>query len=426
MFNPAEHGCSGLFLGDNLEVLRSWPDACVDSIVTDPPYGLSAARNSGKKSKGGFMGKAWDYDVPTVELWRECLRVLKPGGHMLAFGGTRTNHRLVVAIEDAGFEIRDMLVWIHAQGFPKSTSISKMIDKEAGATREVVASNPNWRPAKTHGGAGFDSTVGSGPAVMNVTAPATDAAREWNGWHSALKPANEPICLARKPLSEKTLAKNVLAHGTGALNVDGCRIGFQSDADEQESKNKNQHTKFGSGARVGQVYGEFNKDRDDWNPSGRHPANLILDESMAAELDAQSGVLKSGKLARHHKVKGSGGESGFLGKSMARDGFEKDYGGDSGGASRFFFCAKASRSDRGPGNIHPTCKPTKLMAYLCRLITPPGGICLDPFMGSGSTGVSAQREGFRFAGIEREHEYFDIAKRRIHGEDWNQDEPESA
>jgi transcriptional regulator with XRE-family HTH domain len=369
--------------GDCLDVLRTIDTNTIDAIVTDPPYGLS------------FMGKRWDYDVPSVEVWYECLRVLKPGGHLLAFAGTRTQHRMAVRIEDAGFEIRDMIAWVYGSGFPKSLDVSKAIDKHGGAS--VAWFGPwfrKWRtehgitqkqvaalfPSKTGGltgcvanwelgfnlptpdqfnlirdtfGLPFDSIEAAEREVvaqqrgtvlavapgqdndrssttLDITAPATPAAQQWAGWGTALKPALEPITVARKPLTG-TVAANVLEHGTGALNVDGCRVG---------------------------------------DASGRWPANLIHDgsEEPAALL---------------------------------------------GDAARFFYCAKASRSDRGEGNNHPTVKPTDLMRYLCRLVTPPGGTVLDPFTGSGSTGKAAALEGFHFLGIEREAEYLDIARARI-------------
>ena len=394
-----------LIHGDCLEVLRAMPDCSVDAVVTDPPYGLS------------FMGKKWDYDVPSEDIWRECLRVLKPGGHLLAFAGTRTQHRMAVRIEDAGFEIRDMIAWVYGSGFPKSLDVSKAIDKRGGA--QVAWFGPwfrKWReqngvsqkqvaalfPSKTGGltgcvanwelgfnmptpeqfnlirdkfGLPFDSideaereVVGQhktdmgglggerlGQAGGNITAPATDAAKQWQGWGTALKPALEPITVARKPLIG-TVAENVLQHGTGAINVDGGRV-----------------------------------------EGGRWPANFIHDGSEDA-----TDLLKD--------------------------------------SARFFYCAKASKRDRDEGcdgmdlkvaggmqgrndgsmgsitmsrNHHPTVKPTDLMRYLCRLVTPPNGIVLDPFMGSGSTGKAAALEGFSFIGIEREAEYVTIAQARI-------------
>lgn len=252
-----------LMLGDCLERLRELPDNSVDSVVTDPPYGLS------------FMGKKWDYDVPSVEVWAECLRVLKPGGHLLAFAGTRTQHRMAVRIEDAGFEIRDMIAWVYGSGFPKSLDVSKAIDKAAGAEREVVGDNPNNRPNC----AGKQTRSMAAPITMQpITAPATDAAKQWQGWGTALKPALEPITVARKPLGEKTVAANVLEHGTGAINVDGCRVGTEKMGGYICSQSEKQM--FSPSQQRSQGY------RPDWNrenkpfeakeAQGRWPANLIL------------------------------------------------------------------------------------------------------------------------------------------------------
>lgn len=418
-----------LHLGDCLETLRGMPDNSVDSVVTDPPYGLS------------FMGKKWDYDVPSTEIWAECLRVLKPGGHLLAFAGTRTQHRMAVRIEDAGFEIRDMIAWVYGSGFPKSMDVSKAIDKarddsadivritnymadaaerasitrsdvdshmgtsdmggwwlsrlqhrcqcpkwdqwlqlksfigfsdemdaevwrlngrkgtpgEAWQTAEVLAVDVRMNEASGIVSAGRDERV---EVERQIKAANSDAARQWQGWGTALKPALEPITVARKPFN-CTVSANVMAHGTGAININECRIASDQD-------------------------------------SGRWPANLIHDGSEPADL--------------------------------------------LGDAARFFYCAKTSRKDRnegmedpGPqfkhgatlrkventgtaGNTHPTVKPTDLMAYLLRLVTPPGGTALDPFMGSGSTGKAAMREGFRFIGCELDEKYMAIAKARIEHE----------
>lgn len=326
-----------LLLGDNLVLLRELPDNSVDSVVTDPPYGFK------------FMGKKWDYDVPTTEIWKEVLRVLKPGGHLLAFGGTRTYHRLVVNIEDAGFEIRDQLQWLYGQGFPKSLNVGK----------EVEA---------------------------------------YEGWGTALKPANEPIVLARKPLSEKTVVANVLKWGTGGINVDGCRIPSDEKSymrvrtcDPQTKSWKNTSAIIQS------------TPSDD----GRFPSNLLLDETAAEMLDEQSGILHShgGGTTNSEGYKPGQTHFGMRGQKIPK--------GDSGGASRFFYVAKTSKRERGEGNIHPTVKPIKLMSYLCRLITPPNGIVLDPFMGSGSTGIAAKNEGLYFIGMEIDAGYFEIAEKRI-------------
>lgn len=535
---------SRLFLGDCLDALRQLPEASVDAVVTDPPYGLS------------FMGKRWDYDVPSVEVWAECLRVLKPGGHLLAFASTRTQHRMAVRIEDAGFEIRDMIAWVYSTGFPKSLDVSKAIDKAAGAEREVLGYTANARPNRV----GKETKLSGAQTIGGeITAPATDAARQWQGWGTALKPALEPITVARKPLfsasvnvlnavesqlrdrgvagdirwklddangaerkkirtslsligqpqaaetsagsagenatqnggqripinssrlgkngtpliqgggeslvdstkddcetacspptaggasaaenpnlifsqsttsmagehntesgftgkytpsfdvtdsqpdtesfagiatgltgsmetvrisrdsegfflwpnwlpkvvrgSSLTVAETVLAHGTGALNIDGCRVGDEVTVTVRNG-NSGANGRYGKDERV------FSRE----NPPGRWPANLIHD--------------------------GSEEVTGLLGE-----------------AARFFYTPKADGTDRNEGtearNIHPTVKPTDLMQYLCRLVTPPGGTVLDPFMGSGSTGKAAQMEGFRFIGCERDPDYFAIAKARV-------------
>lgn len=303
-----------LILGNCLDKLKDLPDNSLDSIVTDPPYGLS------------FMGKKWDCEVPSIEIWKECLRVLKPGGHLLSFGGTRTYHRLVVNIEDAGFEIRDCIQWLYGSGFPKSHNI-----KEG----------------------------------------------DYKGWGTALKPANEPICVARKPLEKGlTVAENVLKWGCGAINIDASRIG-----------------------RVAYIP----------DAQGRWPANIILDEEAAAVLDEQSGVLKSGEL-KGYNIPGASANGHLQGRASRL--IEKSTA-DSGGASRFFYVAKASKKDRGEGNNHPTVKPIKLMEYLIKLVTPLNGTVLDPFMGSGTTGVAAKNLGFKFIGCEMNPEYFKISETRI-------------
>ena len=332
--------------GDCLDVLKTLADNSVDAVVTDPPYGLS------------FMGKKWDYDVPSVDVWAECLRVLKPGGHLLAFAGTRTQHRMAVRIEDAGFEIRDMIAWLYGSGFPKSMDVSKAIDKAAGAEREVVGKRTDGRYAYLGCDITGGKTVGGVSGVKEIgviTAPATDAARQWSGWGTALKPAMEPITVARKPLIG-TVAENVLTHGTGAINVDGCKVGNEVLPAATAGQ-----AKIGTFERGLMITPER---------TGRWPANVIHD--------------------------GSEEPVGLLGDAV-----------------RFFYCAKASKRDRGKGNNHPTVKPTDLMRYLVRLVTPPGGVVLDPFMGSGSTGKAAVLEGFGFIGIEREEQYVEIARVRI-------------
>ncbi|TQE92701.1 MAG: site-specific DNA-methyltransferase, partial [Spiribacter salinus] len=366
--------------GDCIDELKKLDDDSIDAIVTDPPYGLT------------FMGKAWDKSVPSVEVWSECLRVLKPGGHLLSFAGTRTQHRMAVNIEDAGFEIRDMIAWVYGSGFPKSLDVSKAIDKAAGAEREVVQE----RKAKDRRDDG--TVVGLGHSGnADITAPATEAAQQWHGWGTALKPALEPITLARKPF-KSTVAANVLAHGTGALNVDGCRVGSTAETwPASRSYAPGQIQPGGKGQT--QSTGDA--------PAGRWPANLIHDGSD--EVVGLFPVTKSGGGDKRQKK-----PSSFNACVSGRDiDLPNGIGGDAGSAARFFYCAKASKKDRGVDNKHPTVKPTDLMRYLCRLVTPPGGTVLDPFMGSGSTGKAAMLEGFDFIGVELDPEYIEIARARI-------------
>jgi DNA modification methylase len=476
-----------LHTGDCRDVMATLPAESVDAIVCDPPYGLS------------FMGKGWDHGVPGVDFWVEALRVLKPGGHIIAFGGTRTYHRLAVAIEDAGFEVRDCLMWLYGSGFPKSLDVSKAMDKQnyqnqqtraekqterrlrftawvrstgltssqidkatgtnmgghyttaasqpaimtrahLDAVRHLIGDVPDWVEEeveirtlgieeseawksrkvvsetrvdmfgeyevekKKTAGMGSGKTFGmlqsegeniKAEKILSITAPSTDLAKEWHGWGTALKPAYEPAILARKPL-RGTVADNVAQWGVGGLNIDGCRVGDEG---------------------------------------GRWPANVILDEDAAAALDAQSGVTRSSSTPRHNNE--------FKSNSKGADNAHTTYGhSDIGGASRFFYTAKASRSEREAGldgveqikagamtgkeyredrptnhpmraNHHPTVKPIALMRYMIRLVAPRGAVVLDPFMGSGSTGCAAMVEGMQFIGIDITPEYVDIARRRI-------------
>ena len=403
-------------IGSNLDVLPTLEDNSIDSIVTDPPYEIS------------FMSKSWDGSgiAYSVELWKECLRILKPGGHLLSFGGTRTWHRVAVAIEDAGFEVRDSIAWMYGSGFPKSLDVSKAIDKAAGAEREVVGVSQARVGVFSHSGSGIPQDIDHYGENRNITAPSTPEAKQWEGWGTALKPAFEPIVVARKPLIG-TVAENVLTHGTGALNIDGSRIGTEERTDTITENG------FGS-----------NFMDDNWQPSGksyqktvqgRWPANVILDEYSAEILDEQSGV----------SVSKSGGKSGTHPSPMdwGKENSETPRGGfdDKGGASRFFYVAKASKRDRNEGleglplrksdqrsdvaaglwaemeapkqNFHPTVKPTDLMRYLVKLVTPPNGTVLDPFTGSGSTGKAAILEGFRFVGIELTEDYIPIIEGRL-------------
>lgn len=396
-----------LHKGNCLDVLKTLPDCSVDSVVTDPPYHLTsivkrfggegaAPAKEGtdgayRRASAGFMGKQWDGgDIAfRPEVWIECLRILKPGGHLLAFAATRGHHRMACAIEDAGFEIRDMIAWVYGSGFPKALDVSKAIDKAAGAEREITgkAYRPEGR-AFAEGVSGF----AKGETLL-YDIPATDSARQWQGFGTALKPALEPITVARKPLIG-TVAANVLAHGTGGLNIDGCRIGTEGGT-------------AGAGAGAGAIVfsdglnGTFGKPVPGL---GRFPANLIHDgseEVLAAFPESEStrsvvtskpgGVYGAGKPLPAHT-----GEYGF---------------NDSGSAARFFYSSKADATDR-IGSKHPTVKPVDLMQYLVRLVTPPGGTVLDPFAGTGTTGEAAYREGFNAILIEREAEYqHDISER---------------
>ena len=372
-----------LLHGDCRTMLKQLPDASVDSIVTDPPYEL------------GFMGKSWDstgvaYDV---SVWQECLRVLKPGGHLLAFGGSRTYHRLAVAIEDAGFQIRDQIMWVYGSGFPKSLNISKAIDKAAGVEREVtglrkvspsdLGQNSGWNALDTSSG------------EYKYTSSATDEAKQWDGWGTALKPAHEPIVMARKPL-EGTVANNVLTHGTGGINIDGCRVEAQDS--------------FGGGTKGTSGFAA-GYENDGWvagSSLGRFPANFIHDgseEVLALFPDSKGGAYpaKRGQAVNTAFASGQETEGGF--RAM----------GDSGSAARFFYCAKANKTERNAGvtNSHPTVKPIDLMRYLVRLVTPPNGVVLDPFAGSGSTLVAATMEKFDCIGIEMTDEYLPIIEARV-------------
>lgn len=341
-----------IILGVSEDVLKEMPDNCIDSIVTDPPYGLK------------FMGKKWDYDVPSVALWKEAYRVLKPGAHVLSFGGTRTYHRMVVNIEDAGFEIRDQILWIYGSGFPKSLDVSKAIDKAAG---EYVPGDvlPSSR-------ATGKSVSGIATAFRLKTAanPQSDLSRQWQGWGTALKPAVEPICLARKPL-EGTVANNVLKWGTGGMNIDECRV-------EGESTRRNNRAEMGY--HGGNLAGEYQTGSD----AGRFPANVIHDGSD--------------EVLEHFPETSSGAKHGEASE---------------GSAARFFYCAKASTSERGDGNNHPTVKPLDLIKYLVKLITPPDGIVLDMFGGSGTTALACLDLGFPYIVIEKEPDHVFIANERI-------------
>jgi len=374
-----------------MEGMKLLDDNSIDSIVTDPPYEI------------GFMGKKWDSTgiAYNVDLWKECLRVLKPGGHLLAFGGTRTYHRMTCAIEDAGFEIRDCIQWLYGSGFPKSMDISKAIDKKFGAEREVLNRNPNSRENCNKSNTLYQSgTVGK---TDYITAPATDQAKKWEGWGTCLKPANEPIVVARKPISEKTIVENVMKWGTGGLNIDGCRI----PTDETITN----HSRSTESSKSKGKYGDSKAQETHQTQGqklGRFPANVILDEEAGKMLDEQSGISKSSGSGYNFET--SNNDNPVRLTNNIKSGL---YFNDSGGASRFFYVAKASKKERGEGNNHPTVKPVSLIKYLVTLVTPPNGVCLDPFMGSGTTGVACAELNRKFIGIEIEPKYFDIACKRI-------------
>ena len=423
--------------GDCLEELKKLDDNSVDAVVTDPPYGLSntkpkqvadvlAAWVTGETEavpakRGGFMGKDWDSFVPPPAVWAECLRVLKPGGHMAVFAGARTQDLMGLSIRLAGFEIRDTLGWIYGSGFPKSMDVSKAIDKAAGAEREVVGrtKTPFKVDAAAHRGTSLQGSVNgdfskqvdeNGYRYTEHTAPATSDAQRWDGWGTALKPAIEPIILARKPL-DGTVANNVLAHGVGGLNIDACRV----PTDEirvQGSQASTGATPFGGAREGGKVYDK-----------GRFPANVLLDEHAAKEMDKQSGVLK-GRVGMTKHGSGTNSVYGTYGRS--EQSLVNDGRADSGGASRFFpvfkYQAKAPKRERpvlvredGTKVQHPTVKPLALMEWLVTLITPEGGTILDPFAGTGTTLQAATNKGFHPIGIEADADYIQLINTRLEG-----------
>lgn len=406
--------------GDSRVVLAEYPDNHFDSVVTDPPYELK------------FMGAAWDQQGVTFEVafWAGVLRVLKPGGHLLAFGGTRTYHRMTCAIEDAGFEIRDSIHWVFGSGFPKSMDVSKALDKTAGAKREVVGSKvglPGYSLAAGKGrstlNSANDGSLNDSARECEATAPATEDAKTWAGWGTALKPAHEPIVLARKPLGEKTVAANVLKWGTGALNIDGCRIGTTKDVPASPSRSKGR-------VLCGSVDGSLRKEtgeEDGHNPNvGRFPANLIHDGSLPVQEGfAAFGERPSGTFGINDADESRTDRSQY--RTRPTPGTTRRLG-DTGSAARFFnecqpdpeldympfhYCPKASKSDRGVGNVHPTVKPLALIRHLVRLITPPGGRVLDPFLGSGTTALACLREGFHCVGVEAHEPFLAIAAARV-------------
>jgi DNA modification methylase len=507
-----------LVAGDNRETLRLLPDCSVDAVVTDPPYGLNKAPNMDEvlrhwlagddfaASGSGFMGKGWDSFVPGPATWREVFRVLKPGGHVLMFGGTRMWDVATLALRLAGFEVRDTLMWVYGSGMPKSHDVSKAIDKLHGATREVIGTKKGVKADPSTGRNDMPGkTVGVKQIVTDVpvTAPATEDAVRWDGWGTALKPAWEPIVLARKPL-EGSVASNVLTYGTGGINIDDCRIG--SPAGEglgrwpanvllthsegcqrvgesvervgggaKMSKTGQANVEFGGGYERGDGWTGSEVVSELWECSNGCPVRLLDDQSgdrpsakspssaVGAEsifrpgqggyqkqgpiyadsggasryfhssepdesgdwecdedcpvrlLDDQSGVTTSG--AMRNDVDAYPGESATsLPRGRSGPGNQR---ADSGGASRFFYSGKVTKTERHAGmpdgviNDHPTVKPSELMAYLIRLVCPPGGLVLDPFCGSGSTGLGAAKEGAAFVGLDLTPEYVEIARHRL-------------
>lgn len=360
-----------LHLGDCLEVMRTLADNSVDAIVTDPPYALTGASGS-----GGFMGSKWDSELPTMEMWKEALRVAKPGAHLLAFGGTRTYHRLASAIEDAGWEVRDCVFWAHSQGFPKGQDIGKAM-------------------AKSH-------------AAAKVTSEDTASiSQKWDGWNSQLKPAVEPIVLARKPL-EGTIVENVLKYGTGAINIDACRVPL--DIDDALQKGVKHDGKALDTQKAGWGF-----KRVDRAPGiGRYPANLLHDGSPEVLACFPGGGTSAAPRPVNANRDGEqSSDARYTEKGNTNFAMKPGMRRPPTSPARFFYCAKASRSERGEGNIHPTIKPLALMRWCVTLVAPPDSVVLDPFMGSGSTGIAALQCGCRFVGIEREPEYMAIAERRI-------------
>lgn len=383
-----------LWLGDCLDVMGDLADNSVDSVVTDPPYGL------------GFMGSKWDGLPPGREWAAECLRVLKPGGYLVAFGGSRTWHRLAVAVEDAGFEIRDSIAWLYGSGFPKNLDVSKEIDKLAGAERTVLSEGAPVKrmiPGADQNATGSWIKDNGRMFVPTETAPATDAAKQWDGWGTALKPAFEPIVVGRKPLAG-TVASNVLAHGTGALNIDACRVGDEPAFSARRG-----------GVSRGGIMNDTEGERVTSGGAGRWPTNVLLDGSQAEALDQQSGTLTSGKMRPTH----TNAARAVFGQNAAGGYTTMETYGDSGGASRFFptfhYEAKAPASERPSvdGVQHPTVKPLDLMRWLVRLVTPPGGVVLEPFAGSGTTAEACVHEHMRCIAIEREAEYLPLIVARL-------------
>ena len=374
--------------GDCLEVMKGFQENFIDTIITDPPYGLK------------FMGKKWDYKIPSIDVFKEMLRIAKPGAILLCFGGTKTFHRIACNIEDAGWLIRDTLMWVYGSGFPKSLNISKAIDKKFNKKRTGMIRTDG---KKTDSGSNiYDCNNGKDimKPIYEDGEPITDDAKKWNGWGTGLKPAYEPIIMAMKPI-EKNFVNNALKWNVSGINIDGCLIGDGSDKIKGGCKTKGSAWNKGLAKGVGKGYAEriYNQ--------GRYPANIIFDEEAGKMLDEQSGILTSVAM------------KGVINNTQSQQlkglkPIEVNISGSIGGASRFFYCAKASNKERGKINKHPTVKPIKLLKYLCELTsTPDGGIILDPFFGSGSLGIAALLSGRNFIGIEKSIKYIRWAKIRI-------------
>lgn len=379
---------------DCIEFMKKLPDNYVDSIVCDPPYEL------------GFMGKSWDNSgiAFNVDLWKEVLRILKPGGHLLAFSGTRTYHRMTVAIEDAGFEIRDMMQWVYHTGFPKSHDISKAIDKKAGAKRKVIGKSKHNKSKDRFFGENEDKfEVGKGENnFWNITSPATDEAKQWEGYGTALKPSHEPIVLARKPLSEKTIAENVLKWGTGGLNIDACRIGDEEMKWQPRGKSIN-YAKTTFVDRTGEVN------------QGRFPANSITLDDNSDIIESKFYNIVPKELQKKASKKDR--NSDYLGEEIDGEKKQKIFNGKSDKPSSDVKDVEKRFMTEPTVNNHPTVKSIPLLEHLIKLITPPNGLTYDPFSGSGSTLVAAKKLGFHYLGTELEKDYYEIAKKRLHQQD---------
>ena len=419
---------------DCKEGMKLLPDNSISSIVTDPPYGLSKEPNIVEvltnwlnneeyiHNSKGFMNKDWDSFVPNPSIWKEAYRVLKPGGYLLCFAGTRTYDLMCISLRLAGFEIRDQIDWIYGSGFPKSMDISKQIDKKFGAEREETGE------FKTRHGGGIksDKIQQLKPEIKQtpITTPSTNEAKQFNGYGTNLKPAHEPIIVARKPISEKSIVDNVLKWNTGGINIDDCRVEYVENDDPRIGKNYQHNAK--AGLEIGNNKDNSNGEKQQLhNNEGRFPANIIMDKYAGKILDSQSGIRQSGKANGNAEVgiatNGQGVPPLRRGKLISRN--------DTGGGSRFFkqcnyddsdyevinfkYCAKASKKERGEGNNHPCVKPLSLIKYLVTLVTPPDGICLDPFEGSGTTFIACRELGFDHIGFEMNKDYCDIAEKRL-------------